>query len=96
VDAAPVVVARGCDAIAASIRELADQNSVPVLQYPDLARAVYFTSRAGEIVNEGLFMAVATVLAFVFRVENKMATEMDRPFITVPEDMRFDANGQKQ
>ena len=96
VDAAPVVVARGCDAIAASIRELADQNGVAVLQYPDLARAIYFTSRAGQIVNEGLFMAVATVLAFVFRVENKMATEMDRPFITVPEDMRFDANGQKQ
>ncbi|KMS57116.1 MULTISPECIES: flagellar type III secretion system protein FlhB [Sphingobium] len=96
VDAAPVVVARGCDAIAAAIRELADQNGVTVLQYPELARAVYFTSRAGQIVNEGLYMAVATVLAFVFRVENKMATEMDRPFITVPEDLRFNADGQKQ
>ncbi|MEC3912120.1 flagellar type III secretion system protein FlhB [Sphingobium sp. CR2-8] len=96
VDAAPVVVARGCDAIAASIRELADQNSVPVLQYPELARAVYFTSRPGQIVNEGLYMAVATVLAFVFRVENKMASEMDRPFITVPDDLRFDADGRKQ
>ncbi|MGW8204447.1 flagellar type III secretion system protein FlhB [Sphingomonas bisphenolicum] len=96
VDAAPVVVARGCDAIAAAIRELADQNGVTVLQYPDLARAIYFTSRAGQIVNEGLYMAVATVLAFVFRVENKMATEMDRPFITVPEDLRFNADGRKQ
>ncbi|BBF69031.1 flagellar type III secretion system protein FlhB [Sphingobium sp. 3R8] len=96
VDAAPIVVARGCDAIAAAIRELADQNGVTVLQYPDLARAIYFTSRAGQIVNEGLYMAVATVLAFVFRVENKMATEMDRPFITVPEDLRFNADGRKQ
>ncbi len=96
VDAAPVVVARGCDAIAAAIRELADQNGVTVLQYPELARAVYFTSRTGQIVNEGLYMAVATVLAFVFRVENKMATEMDRPFITVPEELRFNADGQKQ
>ena len=95
IDAAPVVVARGCDAIAAAIRELADQNGVTVLQYPELARAVYFTSRTGQIVNEGLYMAVATVLAFVFRVENKMATEMDRPFITVPEDMRFNADGKK-
>ena len=59
------------------------------------ARDIYFTSRAGEIVNEGLYMAVATVLAFVFRVENKMATEMDRPFITVPEDLRFDPDGKK-
>ncbi|WP_088184439.1 EscU/YscU/HrcU family type III secretion system export apparatus switch protein [Sphingobium sp. Z007] len=95
VDAAPVVVARGCDAIAAAIRDLADQNGVTVLQYPELARAVYFTSRAGQIVNEGLYMAVATVLAFVFRVENKMATEMDRPFITVPDELRFNADGKK-
>lgn len=94
-DAAPVVVARGCDAIAAAIRELADTNGVTVLQYPDLARAIYFTSRAGQIVNEGLYMAVATVLAFVFRVENRMASELDRPFITVPDDMRFDADGRK-
>jgi flagellar biosynthetic protein FlhB len=94
-DAAPVVVARGCDAIAASIRELADTNGVTVLQYPDLARAIYFTSRAGQVVNEGLYMAVATILAFVFRVENRMAGEMDRPFITVPEELRFDADGQK-
>ncbi len=95
VDAAPVVVARGCDAIAAAIRELADSHGVTVLQYPELARAVYFTSRAGQIVNEGLYMAVATVLAFVFRVENRMANEMDRPFITVPDDLRFDADGRK-
>ncbi|WP_030540069.1 flagellar type III secretion system protein FlhB [Sphingobium sp. DC-2] len=94
-DAAPVVVAKGCDAIAAAIRELADQNGVTVLQYPDLARAIYFTSRAGQIVNEGLYMAVATVLAFVFRVENRMASEMDRPFIDVPVDLRFDADGRK-
>ncbi|WP_449473817.1 flagellar type III secretion system protein FlhB [Sphingobium chungangianum] len=93
-DAAPIVVAKGCDAIAAAIRELADQNGVTVLQYPDLARAIYFTSRAGQIVNEGLYMAVATVLAFVFRVENRMASEIDRPFISVPDDLRFDADGR--
>ncbi|MFZ2997964.1 flagellar type III secretion system protein FlhB [Sphingobium sp.] len=96
VDAAPVVVARGNDEVAAAIRELADQNGVTILQYPELARAIYFTSRAGQIVNEGLFMAVATILAFVFRVENKMAGEMDRPFISVPDDMRFDTDGRKQ
>ena len=90
------MVAGGSDAIAAAIRELADQNGVTVLQYPELARAIYFTSRTGQIVNEGLYMAVATVLAFVFRVENRMASEMDRPFITVPEDLRFDADGKKQ
>ncbi|MCP1471589.1 flagellar biosynthetic protein FlhB [Sphingobium sp. OAS761] len=94
-DAAPVVVARGCDAIAAAIRDLADTNGVSVLQYPELARAIYFTSRAGQVVNEGLYMAVATILAFVFRVENRMASEMDRPFVSIPDDLRFDADGKK-
>ena len=94
-DGAPVVVARGSDAIAAAIRELADMNNVPVLQYPELARAIYFTSRTGQIVDEALYMAVATVLAFVFRMENRMASEMDRPFITVPDELRFNADGKK-
>jgi flagellar biosynthetic protein FlhB len=93
-DFAPVVVARGRDAIAAAIRELADDKAVPVLQYPELARAVYFTSRVGQVVDEALYMAVATVIAFVFRVENKLAGEMDRPFITVPDHMRFDVEGR--
>jgi flagellar biosynthetic protein FlhB len=94
-DMAPIVVARGRDAIAAAIRELGDSASVPVLQYPELARAIYFTSRAGQIVDEGLYMAVATILAFVFRVENRLAGEMDRPFIAVPDHLRFDADGRK-
>lgn len=93
VDFAPVVVARGCDAIAFAMRELADTHQVPVLQYPELTRAIYFTSRVGQVVDEALYMAVATILAFIFRVENRMASEMDRPFIDLPETMRFDAEG---
>ncbi len=94
-DNAPIVVARGRDDLAIAIRDLANENGVSVLQYPELARAIYFTSRVGRIVDEGLYMAVATVLAFVFRVENRMASEMDRPFIVVPDDLKFDADGQK-
>lgn len=93
-DAAPIVLARGVDDIAAAIRELAQDKSVPVLQYPELTRAIYFTSRAGQEIDERLFMAVATVLAFVFRIENRMASEMDRPHIDLPESLRFDANGK--
>jgi flagellar biosynthesis protein FlhB len=93
-DAAPVVVARGRDAVAAAIRDLAGQNEVPVLQYPELARAVYFTSRTGQVVDEALYMAVATVLAFLFRLDNKMATDSDRPSIAVPDHLRFDMDGR--
>jgi flagellar biosynthetic protein FlhB len=94
-DFAPVVVARGRDAIAHAIRDLADASQVPVLQYPELTRAVYFTARVGQVVDEKLYTAVAAVLAFVFRVENRMASEMERPFIDLPPDMRFDAEGNR-
>jgi flagellar biosynthetic protein FlhB len=92
-DGAPMVVARGSDELAAAIRELAAEKSKPVLQYPELTRAVYYTSRVGEPIDDRLYMAVATVLAFVFRIENSMATEMDRPHIDLPEAMRFDSDG---
>jgi flagellar biosynthetic protein FlhB len=88
-------VARGRGETALAIRELADEKGVPLLQYPELARAIYYTSRAGQVINEQLYMAVATVLAFVFRIENKMASEMDRPHIDIPGDLRFDADGRK-
>lgn len=94
-DAAPVVVARGCDAIAHAIRDLAETSGVPVLRYPELARAVYFTSRVGHIVDEGLYMAVATILAFLFRVENRLASESDQPHVDLPDHMHFDADGKK-
>ncbi len=93
-DAAPVVLARGIDETAAAIRAYATEKEVPVMQYPELTRAIYFTSRAGQQVDDRLFMAVATVLAFVFRVENRMASEMDRPHVDLPEVMRFDSDGK--
>jgi len=93
-DLAPVVLARGCDEIARVIREMGAEASVPILQYPELTRAIYYTSQNGHVIDERLFLAVATVLAFVFRVENSMASEMDRPHVDLPEALRFDANGK--
>lgn len=95
VDQAPVVLAKGADEIARVIRESAGEHDVPVLQYPELTRAIYFTSRVNHPIDERLFLAVATILAFVFRIEHRMATQMDRPHIDLPEDVRFDSDGQK-
>ncbi len=95
-DSAPVVVARGLDAMAFAIKDLAEANQVPVLRYPALTRAIYFTSRTGQLVDEKLYMAVATILAFLFRVENRMASEADRPHIDLPDEMHFDTEGNKR
>jgi flagellar biosynthetic protein FlhB len=93
-DLAPVVLARGADEIARTIRECGNEASVPVLQYPELTRAIYYTSHTGQVIDERLFLAVATVLAFVFRIENSMASQMDRPYVDLPDGLHFDADGQ--
>ncbi|WP_267378302.1 MULTISPECIES: flagellar type III secretion system protein FlhB [unclassified Sphingomonas] len=92
-DQVPVVVARGRGATALAIRELAG-GSIPVLEYPQLARAVYYTSREGQEVRDDLYMAIATVLAFVFGV-NARAGGATPPPVVVPPGARFDENGAK-
>lgn len=94
-DAAPLVVARGRGDVALSIRQLAREAEVPILEYPQLTRALYFTVRAGRVIPDELFVAVATVLAFVFRLEQAMADGLAAPAIDVPETHRFNADGEK-
>jgi flagellar biosynthesis protein FlhB len=93
-DGAPLVVARGRGETAQAIKALAKEGAVPMLEYPQLARAIYFTSRAGQSIVEDLYVAVATVLAFVFRLEQSLAEGIEQPSVTVPEDRRFDENGR--
>lgn len=96
IDAAPVVVARGRGDVALSIRELARGANVPLLEYPQLTRAIYFTARAGRVIPEELFVAVATVLAFVFQLERMVAEGTSPPVVDVPSSHRFDPDGRRQ
>jgi flagellar biosynthetic protein FlhB len=95
-DAAPVVVARGRGATADAIREIAAEHQVPMLSYPQLTRAIYFTARTGQVVREDLYLAVATVLAFVFNLETALASGAPRPEVDVPPAARFDARGRPE
>lgn len=95
-DAVPLVVARGREEVALAIRELAATNNVPMLSYPQLTRAIYFTTRAGQPISEDLYIAVATILAFVFNIERAMAEGVARPEVSVPQSKNFDENGRKQ
>ncbi len=67
-DAAPVVVAKGADALAARIREIAAEHHVPLLEAPPLARALYRHCEPGQPIPEQLYTAVAQVLAWVFQL----------------------------
>jgi flagellar biosynthetic protein FlhB len=62
---APRVVARGAGAIAAKIREVAAEESVPLVRDVPLARALYTSTKVGQEIPAELFAAVAQVLAFV-------------------------------
>lgn len=93
VDAAPSVVARGRGATARAIRELAQEKQVPLLSYPQLTRALYYTSRTGHPIREDLYLAVASVLAFVFNLDTVVAQGGSQPPVDVPPAARFDENG---
>ena len=95
-DVAPIVLARGRGATAQAIRELATEHAVPLLQYPQLTRAIYYTSRSGQLIREDLFIAVAAILAFVFNLDRAMADGIVQPDIQVPEAARFDEEGRKR
>jgi flagellar biosynthetic protein FlhB len=63
---APMVVASGSGLIALRIRELAEENRVPMLEAPPLARALYRHCDPGAPVPAELYSAVAEVLAWVY------------------------------
>ena len=89
---APVVLAKGRGEKALAIRELAAANELPCLEYPGLARALYYTTRENQVIREELFIAVAGVLAFVMSIRRGEARPA--PEISVPVSMRFDAEGR--
>jgi flagellar biosynthetic protein FlhB len=92
-DAAPIIVARGRGPVAAAIRALATEEGVMLLSYPEVARALYFTGRVGQTIRTDLYVAVATILAFVMRVNE--GRPADPPAVDVPDGARFDAEGRK-
>ena len=70
---APRVVAKGMNLIAQNIRELAAANSVPLLEAPPLARALYRHTEIGESIPAALYTAVAEVMAWVYQLNHFIA-----------------------
>ena len=65
---APFVVAKGIDSIAFKIREIGQKYDVTIVSAPPLARAVYYTTKIDQEIPDGLFTAVAQVLAYVYQL----------------------------
>lgn len=68
---APVVLAKGTDRIAARIREVAEENAVPLVSNPPLARALYDTVDIDEAISPSHYRAVAEVISYVYKLKKK-------------------------
>lgn len=67
---APYIVAKGVDDIALLIREVARSHNVEIVEFPPLARAVYYTTRVNQQIPAQLFRAIAHVLTYVLQVKS--------------------------
>ncbi|MGR9051512.1 MAG: flagellar biosynthesis protein FlhB [Gammaproteobacteria bacterium] len=91
--AAPKVVAKGADLIAGHIRNAALAAGVPLVAAPPLARALYYSTDLQKEIPQGLFLAVAQVLAYVYQLKTARTHGWDEPLppgddLPVPEHYR--------
>ncbi len=68
---APILVVKGAEHLAEKIREIARAYGVPIITKPELARAIYSTVKPGSPIPESLYVAVAEVLAMIYRLRHK-------------------------
>ena len=68
---APEMIAKGQDFIAAQIRKVAAEHDVPIVPDPPLARALHSSCEIGQTIPAELYVAVARVLAFVYKLAGR-------------------------
>lgn len=83
---APIMVAKGVDLIAAHIRNLAIEANVPLVAAPPLARALYYSTEIDNEIPQGLYSAVAQVLAYIFQLKEAVKTHGTKP--AIPKDIK--------
>ncbi len=83
---APVVLAKGTDLIAAQIRNVATAEDIPLVAAPPLARALYYSTKIDEEIPQGLFLAVAQILAYVFQLKTATENGWEKP--QLPRDIK--------
>ena len=67
----PTVIMKGAELIAKEIIRIAEENNVPVIDNPPVARAVFRMVEIGQQIPPELFKAVAEILLFVYNLKNK-------------------------
>lgn len=93
-NSAPKLVAKGVDLIAAQIRNAAIGADVPLVASPPLARALYYSTELDAEIPQGLYLAVAQILAYVYQLKAANKNDWRVPLppenISVPDEFRRD------
>jgi len=69
---APICVAKGVDALALKIREVAGEHSIPIVENPPLARALHATVEIDEAIPQEHYKAVAEVIGYVMKLRRSV------------------------
>ncbi|MGA2534420.1 MAG: EscU/YscU/HrcU family type III secretion system export apparatus switch protein [Terracidiphilus sp.] len=67
--AAPLVVAKGLDNLAAKIKEIAWARDIPVMENKPLAQALYKGAEVGDPIPSALYHAVAEILVLIYKAQ---------------------------
>lgn len=81
-DKAPRVLIKGQDNVAMQIKKIAALNAVTIYEAPQLARALYYTTKMGHEIHPGLYKAVAIILSYVYQLQQYQSGLVDLPQIT--------------
>ncbi|MCK9619336.1 MAG: flagellar type III secretion system protein FlhB [Methylobacter sp.] len=91
---APKLIAKGVDLIAAQIRNAAIGADVPLVASPPLARALYYSTELDREIPQGLYLAVAQILAYVYQLKAAQKNDWRAPLppadINVPDEFKRD------
>jgi flagellar biosynthetic protein FlhB len=80
--------------VAAEIRKIAVAHEIPVVSSPPLARAVYYSTELEQEIPEGLYIAVAQVLAYTMQLRQRTRYYTDKPIemddLPIPDDLQHE------
>jgi flagellar biosynthetic protein FlhB len=68
---APIMLAKGADHLAQKIIKIAQSYGIPIVRRPEVARAIYASVKPGQAIPEAFYVAVAEVLAMLYRLRQK-------------------------
>lgn len=69
---APQLIAKGADLIAEKIKAIAKEHNIPIIENKPLARTIFKTMKLGQVIPRELFVAVAEVLSYVYKLRRKV------------------------